>query len=271
MNTSQVSPIENVVISLETGEGLSINSSSNTFYVPKMGPGEKKAQQVDVQALFQTKDSKVQSPKITISCKYEYIDKTERKQSTAAETIAVPVYQPDRFHVSPPSFVEEIRQNEETTISLPYVNKGRGQVYNVEASLEGDIQVIDRSLNLGNFDAGKSGTIDFIATPKKTGTFEGKVKVTYEDESMEIRTMEIPVTFQVKEGAAEELAGADIMDGETDGGRKMDWKLPAGMLTAVLLAGVLWIKKKKVGRLDVQRENPGQNGWDELEEEDDES
>ena len=67
MNTSQVSPIENVVISLETGEGLSINSSSNTFYVPKMGPGEKKAQQVDVQALFQTKDSKVQSPKITMS------------------------------------------------------------------------------------------------------------------------------------------------------------------------------------------------------------
>ena len=60
MNTSQVSPIENVVISLETGEGLSISSSSN-IYVPKMGPGEKKAQQVDVQALFQTKDSKVQS------------------------------------------------------------------------------------------------------------------------------------------------------------------------------------------------------------------
>ena len=79
----RVSPIENVVISLETGEGLSINSSSNTVYVPKMGPGEKKAQQVDVQALFQTKDSKIQSPKITISCKYEYIDKTERKQSTA--------------------------------------------------------------------------------------------------------------------------------------------------------------------------------------------
>lgn len=234
MNTSQVSPIENVVISLETGEGLSINSSSNTFYVPKMGPGEKKAQQVDVQALFQTKDSKVQSPKITISCKYEYIDKTERKQSTAAETIAVPVYQPDRFQVSPPSFVEEIRQNEETTISLPYVNKGRGQVYNVEASLEGDIQVIDRSLNLGNFDAGKSGTIDFIATPKKAGTFEGRVKVTYEDESMEIRTMEIPVTFEVKEGAAEETDGADMMDGEMDGGRKMNWKMMAGILTAAL-------------------------------------
>ena len=265
MNTSQVSPIENVVISLETGEGLSINSSSNTFYVPKMGPGEKKAQQVDVQALFQTKDSKVQSPKITISCKYEYIDKTERKQSTAAETIAVPVYQPDRFQVSPPSFVEEIRQNEETTISLPYVNKGRGQVYNVEASLEGDIQVIDRSLNLGNFDAGKSGTIDFIATPKKAGTFEGRVKVTYEDESMEIRTMEIPVTFEVKEGAAEETDGADMMDGEMDGGRKMNWKMMAGILTAALVAGILWIKRNKAKGLKSRKRCQEQNGWDELE------
>ena len=265
MNTSQVSPIENVVISLETGEGLSINSSSNTFYVPKMGPGEKKAQQVDVQALFQTKDSKVQSPKITISCKYEYIDKTERKQSTAAETIAVPVYQPDRFQVSPPSFVEEIRQNEETTISLPYVNKGRGQVYNVEASLEGDIQIIDRSLNLGNFDAGKSGTIDFIATPKKAGTFEGRVKVTYEDESMEIRTMEIPVTFEVKEGAAEETDGADMMDGEMDGGRKMNWKMMAGILTAALVAGILWIKRNKAKGLKGRKRCQEQNGWDELE------
>ena len=265
MNTSQVSPIENVVISLETGEGLSINSSSNTFYVPKMGPGEKKAQQVDVQALFQTKDSKVQSPKITISCKYEYIDKTERKQSTAAETIAVPVYQPDRFQVSPPSFVEEIRQNEETTISLPYVNKGRGQVYNVEASLEGDIQLIDRSLNLGNFDAGKSGTIDFIATPKKAGTFEGRVKVTYEDESMEIRTMEIPVTFEVKEGAAEETDGADMMDGEMDGGRKMNWKMMAGILTAALVAGILWIKRNKAKGLKGRKRCQEQNGWDELE------
>ena len=264
MNTSQGTPIENVVISLETGEGLSINSSSNTFYVPKMGPGEKKNQQVDVQALFQTKDSKVQSPKITISCKYEYIDKTERKQSTAAETIAVPVYQPDRFQVSPPSFVEEIRQNEETTISLPYVNKGRGQVYNVEASLEGDIQVIDRSLNLGNFDAGKSGTIDFIATPKKAGTFEGKVKVTYEDESMEVRTMEIPVAFEVKEGAAEETAGFDGVDGEMDG-RRRDWKLPAGIISAVLLAGGWWIKRKKSRRLNGKGSIQGQNGWDMLE------
>ena len=62
-----------------------------------MGPGERKNQQVDVQALFQTKDSKVQSPKITISCKYEYIDKTDvykrqvcRKEDVPGRLIPVP-------------------------------------------------------------------------------------------------------------------------------------------------------------------------------------
>ena len=109
------------------------------------------------------------------------------------------------------------------------------------------------------------GTIDFIATAKKAGTFEGKVKVTYEDEAMEVRTMEIPVTFEVKEGAAEETSGFDGMDGEMDGGRGGDWKLPAGILTAALLAGVLWIKRKKSRGLNGQDRSQGQNGWDLLE------
>lgn len=62
---------------------------------------------------------------------------------------------------------------------------------------------------------------------------------------MEIRTMEIPVTFEVKEGAAEETDDADMMDGEMDGGRKMNWKMMAGILTAALVSGILWIKRKK--------------------------
>ena len=37
-----------------------------------MNPGENKKEKVQVQALFQ---SKLQSPKITISCKYEFVDK----------------------------------------------------------------------------------------------------------------------------------------------------------------------------------------------------
>ena len=77
--------------------------------------------------------------------------------------------------------------------------------------------------------------------------------------------MEIPVTFEVKEGAAEETAGPDMMDGEMDGGRKPDWKLPAVILTAVLLAGILWIKRKKSRGLNVRNRSQGQTEWDMLE------
>lgn len=135
-NTSSVTAAENVVVSLDTGEGISINSSSNTIYIPKLDAGAAKKQSIKVQALFQ---SKLQSPKITISFKYEYLDGKERKQATSSETIAIPVYQPDRFELKSPVYSENFRQNEEATISIPYVNKGRGQVFNVEAKLEGDI------------------------------------------------------------------------------------------------------------------------------------
>lgn len=199
-NTSNASSVENVIMSLDTGEGISINSSSNTFYIPKLGPGESKKEKVRVQALFQ---SKIQSPKITIACKYEYIDKKERKQSNSNETIAIPVYQPDRFQVREPSFTDVIRKGEETTISIPYVNKGRGQVYNVEARLEGEISTLEKDLNLGNFESGKSGTIDFVVTPDKEGKFQGQVVVTYEDETTVVNTLNVPVSFDVQEAAPE--------------------------------------------------------------------
>ena len=77
--------------------------------------------------------------------------------------------------------------------------------------------------------------------------------------------MEIPVTFEVKEGAAEETDGADMMDGEMDGGRKMNWKMMAGILTAALVAGILWIKRNKAKGLKGRKRYQEQNGWDELE------
>lgn len=239
MNTSKESPVENVVVSLDTGEGISINSSSNTIFIPRLEQGGTVNKTIKVQALFQ---SKLQSPKITIAMRYEYLDKKERKQANSSETIAIPVYQPDRFEVKPPSFTDEIRQGEEATISLPYYNKGRGQVFNVEAKLEGEIQALDKDLNLGNFEAGKSGTIDFIVTPQKAGEFTGKVTVSYEDEAMKVKTDEIPITFTVAD--AKEVQGAvNPDDGMDQKPSAFPWLL---ILAAVLfLGGAVYVIKKK--------------------------
>lgn len=260
-NTSAISPVENVVMSMDTGEGISINSSSNTFYIPKLGPGESKKERIQVQALFQ---SKLQSPKITIACKYEYLDKKERKQSSSNETIAIPVYQPDRFQVREPSFTDVIRQGEETTISIPYVNKGRGQVYNVEAKLEGDIDTLTKDLNLGNFEAGKSGTIDFVATPKKEGRFQGQVIVSYEDETMDVNTVKIPVSFQVQGAAPEMNQNPEDMGMNQKEGRPglLIWAAAA----VPCLAALAVILRINAGRRK-RRTNASmaEEAWDELE------
>ena len=192
-NTSASVPAENILMTLDTGEGLSINSSSNTIYIPSLAPSAAETKQVKVQALFQ---SKLQSPKMEISFKYEYMDQGERKQNSTAEKIAIPVYQPDRLEIQTPELGEEVRVNEETAISIPYVNKGRGQIYNVEAKLQGEVDALQKNLNLGNFESGKSGTIDFIVTPRQEGTFEGSVKLIYEDEAANVKELEIPVQFE---------------------------------------------------------------------------
>lgn len=250
-NTSSLAAAENVVVSLDTGEGISINSSSNTVYIPKLGAGEASKQTVKVQALFQ---SKLQSPKITITFKYEYVDGRERKQATSTETIAIPVYQPDRFELKTPVYSENFRQNEEGTISVPYVNKGRGQVFNVEAKLVGDINALEKDLTLGNFEAGKSGTIDFVVTPQNQGVFEGKIIVTYEDEAMQVKTEEVPLNVTVAE-AQEQMT--DVFPEEPEG-RKGLPLIPlaaAGTALLIIIAAAVKAAKKRAGKEEEQEKD----------------
>lgn len=238
-NTSSVTAVENVLMSLDTGEGISINDSSNTIYIPSLAPGAAATQTVRVQALFQ---SKLQSPKIGISFKYEYMDRKERKQNTTNEAIAIPVYQPDRLEVRGPGFTEAIHENEETAISLPYSNKGRGQIFNVEARLEGEIDTLERQQTLGNFESGKNGTIDFVVTPRRQGRFEGKVIIAYEDEAMKRKELTIPVSFDVQAAAAVDEAETAMDDQGSSGG--IPPLFPAAGILMLACVGVLMIRRR---------------------------
>lgn len=262
-NTSSTMPVENVLMSLDTGEGISINASSNTIYIPSLAPGAVEKKTVRMQALFQ---SKLQSPKIGITFKYEFLDKKERKRNSTEESIAIPVYQPDRLEVKTPVFAESAREQEEVVISLPYSNKGRGQIFNVEAKLEGEIDLLERELTLGNFESGKNGSIDFVATPRKQGTFEGKVLIAYEDEAMKRKEMTIPVSFEVQAAAPVEDGGfAEEMP--TAGKRLSPWLLLTGSLA---LAGGSWLMfQRRIKKQTAQEliETADGESWEDFEDE----
>lgn len=197
-NTSPDVPVENLVMTLETGEGLTVVDSSNTFFIPSLDEGGTIGRSVRIQALPTAQGAKPDY-RMEVGFKYEFLAGAKRTSVTASEKLGIPVYQPDRFSVSQPTIPESITEGEEATLSFSYVNKGKGEVSNVEAELTGDVDVLNGHQNLGNFEAGKSGSIDFVFTPKQSGDTELMVKITYEDGNMKTKTLEFPVKLAVQE------------------------------------------------------------------------
>lgn len=201
-NTNSKTIVENIVMSADTGDALVIADSSNTFYFEQLKPREtvKKALKLKAMPEGQTANGAV-----TLSFKYEYLKKEERAQGSSEVKIAVPIIHPDRFSVGEIKTEGEAWVNEEASISLPYVNKGKSTVYNMEARLETGMDSDENYKFLGNVEAGSSGTIDFFVTPREAGKQELKLIVTYEDAAGNEKTAERQVTLQAEENVPEEV------------------------------------------------------------------
>ena len=125
--------------------------------------------------------------------KYQYVDDhlVSRRDNTTQETISIPIIQVDRFQVTGVEVSPEIYLNEESYLTVNFVNKGRSDVYNLSAEITGDIQNPGQQQNLGNLTSGSTGTADFYITPNAEGVCSGEVKITYEDTNMEEKTATI--------------------------------------------------------------------------------
>ena len=251
-NTSASKRVENIVMTLDTGTALAITSSSNSFHFASLGAGGKLSQTVNLQAL---PDAPSAPAAISVKFSYEYVDNSTRQNVTVDQTISLPVYQLDRFELTQDSPSVEAWQYEEAYLTLSYVNKGKSTVYNVAAELVGDVGAASRIQNVGNIEAGKSGTIDFIITPEMAGENECTLIVTYEDDAMQLLQKEFTFQVFVNEMYIPEDPGMDdpgMMEPEKTG---PNWGLIVGILAAVaVIAGIFVLlrrrKKKKAAEVD---------------------
>jgi len=69
-NTSKTLACENIVVSLETGDGLSIANSSNTFYFESLGAQASKTIDLTMKALSIEKNM---SAVIDVNFRYDYV------------------------------------------------------------------------------------------------------------------------------------------------------------------------------------------------------
>ncbi len=251
-NTSASKRVENIVMTLDTGTALAITSSSNSFHFASLGAGGKLSQTVNLQAL---PDAPSAPAAISVKFSYEYVDNSTRQNVTVDQTISLPVYQLDRFELTQDSPSVEAWQYEEAYLTLSYVNKGKSTVYNVAAELVGDVGAASRIQNVGNIEAGKSGTIDFIITPEMAGENECTLIVTYEDDAMQLLQKEFTFQVFVNEMYVPEDPGMEdpgMMEPEETG---PNWGLIVGIvIAAAVIVGIFVLlrrrKKKKAAEVD---------------------
>lgn len=252
-NTSSIFTVENIVMTVSPGEGLSIASGSNTVHYPSLRAGASQSETFSILAL---PTAKTGAAKLDVSFSYEYVENRTRKHVNPSQSISIPIYQPDRFEVELPMMPTDVNAYEEMYISLPYVNKGKSEVSNIRAELvseDGAVSALTPVQNLGNFAAGASGTIDFIFTPQMPGEIDFTFLITYEDPNAKEKTLEFPIHMNVMEPYSPIIDDPGMIDpGMEDPGMNEKHGLPWWAWTLIGLAVVgaavvviVLVKKKK--------------------------
>lgn len=251
--------ISNMVVTVDGGENFAIAGGTNTFYVDSLVAGGSNTQSVPMQALPGAKSG---AQGVTVGFRYEYVDSGSRNSNSSDIKISIPVSQPDRFQLNDPVPPTDVFVGSETTITMEYVNKGKGDIANVEASIEGEgIETVAKSQYIGNVTSGTSGSIGFAFTPTTAGELNVKLRVTYEDSDGKSQTKEFPVTVNAMDAAP--IDDDTAVMPEEDMNQGVAWWVWALAALAVIVVVVIVVvlvrrrRKKKAKAADIDEE------WDE--------
>ncbi len=263
INTHSKIDLENIIMKVTTSEGLQLTSSSNTFYIDRLKRSASFEKNLAVSALS---GAEAKSHIVSISFEYEYVADGARKQGKMSQDISIPVVQADRFSAEPITGIAEITVGEEIDIVSKYMNKSRGQLYNLTAELifnENDILCEEKIIHGGNLQAGSSGEMEFTLSGMMPGSFPCEIRYTYEDAMgneketlvpFEVTFVEAP-SFEWDQPVMEEFPMDGIMYDEfgnpidpmaaEEGLSQTQMLLIGGGVVVLVLAAVLVIRKRK--------------------------
>lgn len=263
-NTHTRTNLDNIIMKVTTSDGLQITNSSNTFYIKSLKKNSSFQKQLQISAL---PNAEAKSHTISISFTYEYVADDARQKGEMSQEISIPVIQQDRFSADPVSEIMQTTVGEETYITAKYINKSRGDIYNLTATLEANepITCTERTVHKGNVVAGGSSEVEFSISSTEAGTFEGAIVYTYEDSMANVKEVRVPfqATFQeapnydynpipdmpVDNGIIYDEFGNPIDPNAPQGLQK--WQTGAivgGVIIAVIVVSVIIVKKRKAAK-----------------------
>jgi len=249
LNTSQVKMLNNIKLSLSSEENIfSPVKSSNSIFIDSIPAAGSITQSIELKPKV---DAANKTYNITVDIEYE--DEKGNKY-TSKELIGIPVAQPVKLIFSDIEAPPQLFAGTAVGISLDYYNTGRALIRNLIISTEGDFQIQDGTVFLGNLEAGKSDYYDVTITPRKEGKLTGKVLFDYDDDTGRHYQGEKAFELEVMKAAP---PPTDIPPPGMEEADAAKWKKPviigAGILVVAISAVILrrrQLRKKEEVSLD---------------------
>ncbi|ABI68257.1 COG1361 S-layer family protein [Syntrophomonas wolfei] len=248
-NTSQVKALSNIKLSLSSEENIfSPVNSSNSIFIDNIPAAGTMSQSIKLKPKM---DAANKTYNITVDIEYE--DEKGNKY-TAKELIGIPVAQPVKLIFSDIEAPPQLFAGTPVGISLDFYNTGRTLIRNLIISTEGDFDIQDGNVFVGNLEAGKSDYYDVTITPSKEGKLTGKVLFDYDDDTGKHYQVEKSFKLEVMKAAP---PPADIPPPDMEEAGAARWKKPAiigsGILVVAVTAFILrrrQLRKKEEVSLD---------------------
>lgn len=204
MNESDDTHLYNIKIAFTTNDNAIYPvNGTNVYYVDSVEDEET----FDVTVKMTTRGDLEEKP-YTITVNYEYEDSNKAYYQDSSE-IVVPVFQVPVLSASDMKLTKnEIELNNKTSFSMKLNNMGKGNIYNISVSVDGDmINGVDTVV--GNLDKGANTTVDLSLKGVNAGSGDIKITVTYEDTDGKVYTLEKTMQLSVVEPAPVEVAAAE--------------------------------------------------------------
>lgn len=179
-------------------------------------------------------DAEVGPASIGVTMTYETYDSVAGK---ATQSIMIPVSQPMDIVIDEPVVYGVASADKPTSVSLNMINMGRGKALNLQIAATDGISMAE-SYYGGDLLAGGSLSADISVNTNKTGNFNGKLIVSYEDANGEVYTQELVLPLSVAEDALPAFSG-NVEQKETNKSQSLPWW--AWLLIVVIVGIVLGV------------------------------
>ena len=229
------------VVTVTDAAGDVLMSGSNRLSFGEVLPGENANVEVPV-----TVKGKAAVELHSLSLKLTY-------QVLGEETIAYPVAQEIRLEQGEITMPSSTIQGELTTLSVPLMNMGKGDICNAMVSLEIPELIQRQSVLVGTIEPGSTGQAKLSFTPPKDalGDFSGRVTFSCEDVYGNGEQWEVPIDISIE-------AAKPVEEGKTQEKKETPvWLLPGVcVLCVLLLVGMLVqgsLLRSKLHKLEEER------------------